>query len=78
MALPDGVPGAPPATPPRCEMIQGAGLEKGSRHAYVAIIDPLPMFREGVANVLSAAGHQVETPTDPLAGPLDGRRPWFC
>jgi DNA-binding NarL/FixJ family response regulator len=32
--------------------------------ARVAVIDPLPLFREGVATVLSAAGHQVETPAD--------------
>ncbi|MGW5581063.1 DNA-binding response regulator [Micromonospora chokoriensis] len=32
--------------------------------ARVAVVDPLPLFREGVAMVLSAAGHQVETPPD--------------
>jgi DNA-binding NarL/FixJ family response regulator len=34
--------------------------------ARVAVIDPLPLFREGVAAVLSAAGHHVETPADPI------------
>jgi DNA-binding NarL/FixJ family response regulator len=32
--------------------------------ARIAVVDPLPLFREGVAVVLSAAGHQVETPAD--------------
>ncbi len=35
--------------------------------ARVAIVDPLPMFRHGVAAVLSAAGHTVEMPADVLA-----------
>lgn len=34
---------------------------------HVAVIDPLPMFRRGVATVLSAAGHWVDTPEDVLA-----------
>jgi len=34
--------------------------------ARVAVIDPLPMFREGVTAVLSAAGHRTETPGDLL------------
>lgn len=32
--------------------------------ARVAVVDPLPLFREGVAAVLSAAGHRTETPAD--------------
>jgi DNA-binding NarL/FixJ family response regulator len=32
----------------------------------VAVVDPLPMFRHGVAAVLSAAGHRVDTPADLL------------
>ncbi|MEU6153354.1 response regulator transcription factor [Actinosynnema sp. NPDC047251] len=32
--------------------------------ARIAVVDPLPLFRQGVASVLSAAGHSVETPTD--------------
>ncbi|QFY15052.1 DNA-binding response regulator [Nonomuraea phyllanthi] len=34
---------------------------------HVAVVDPLPMYREGVASVLSAAGHRVETPAEVLA-----------
>ncbi|MDG4784972.1 DNA-binding response regulator [Micromonospora sp. WMMD1102] len=34
---------------------------------HVAVVDPLPMFRRGVATVLSPAGHRVETPEDVLA-----------
>jgi DNA-binding NarL/FixJ family response regulator len=33
----------------------------------LAVIDPLPMYREGVVSVLSAAGHVVEAPEDLLA-----------
>ncbi|WP_432973473.1 DNA-binding response regulator [Dactylosporangium sp. CA-233914] len=33
----------------------------------LAVIDPLPMYRQGVVSVLSAAGHVVETPDDLLA-----------
>ncbi|MEV4476432.1 hypothetical protein [Nonomuraea sp. NPDC049504] len=40
----------------------------------VAVVDPLPMFRQGVATVLSAAGHDVETPADVLAWVRRGRR----
>src|SRR2546423_199376 len=40
--------------------------------ARVAVIDPLPMFREGVATVLSAAGHHVETPADPVGWAAQG------
>ncbi|MFD1082735.1 response regulator transcription factor [Micromonospora andamanensis] len=32
----------------------------------LAVIDPLPMYRHGVIAVLSAAGYQVGTPTNPL------------
>ncbi|MDN3354172.1 hypothetical protein [Actinomadura sp. DC4] len=32
----------------------------------VAVVDPLPMYRQGVVAVLSAAGHAVETPSDVL------------
>ena len=31
---------------------------------HVAVVDPLPMFRRGVAAVLSAAGHRVDSPED--------------
>ncbi|MEU5863765.1 hypothetical protein ABZ815_21515 [Nonomuraea sp. NPDC047529] len=34
---------------------------------HVAVVDPLPMYREGVAAVLSAAGHRVEAPAELLA-----------
>jgi DNA-binding NarL/FixJ family response regulator len=30
----------------------------------VAVVDPLPMFQQGVAAILSAAGHRVELPED--------------
>ena len=33
----------------------------------LAVIDPLPMYRQGVVTVLSAAGHVVDTPDDLLA-----------
>lgn len=33
----------------------------------VAVVDPLPMYRQGVAAVLSEAGHSVDTPDDVLA-----------
>ncbi|MEU7918967.1 DNA-binding response regulator [Micromonospora zamorensis] len=33
---------------------------------HLAVIDPLPMYRQGVVAVLSAAGYQVETPPDPV------------
>ncbi|MDG4839843.1 DNA-binding response regulator [Micromonospora sp. WMMD967] len=33
---------------------------------HLAVIDPLPMYRQGVVAVLSAAGHQVEVPPDPM------------
>ncbi|MFD6662064.1 response regulator transcription factor [Micromonospora chalcea] len=33
----------------------------------VAIVDPLPMFRHGVTAILSADGHAVDTPDDPVA-----------
>jgi len=32
----------------------------------VAVVDPLPMFRYGVAALLAAAGHEVDTPIDTL------------
>jgi DNA-binding NarL/FixJ family response regulator len=30
----------------------------------VAVVDPLPMFRYGIAALLAAAGHEVDTPAD--------------
>lgn len=30
----------------------------------IAVVDPLPLFRHGVATVLEAAGHTVDTPAD--------------
>ncbi|GIE88884.1 response regulator transcription factor [Actinoplanes regularis] len=33
----------------------------------VAVVDPLPLFRQGAAAVLTAAGHTVHTPSDVLA-----------
>lgn len=33
----------------------------------IAVVDPLPMFRQGLAAVLTAAGHAVETPADVVA-----------
>ncbi|AVT39639.1 response regulator transcription factor [Plantactinospora sp. BB1] len=33
---------------------------------HLAVVDPLPLYRRGVVAVLSAAGHAVETPDDPL------------
>ncbi|AVT34301.1 DNA-binding response regulator [Plantactinospora sp. BC1] len=30
----------------------------------IAVVDPLPMFQQGVVAVLSAVGHDVETPAD--------------
>jgi DNA-binding NarL/FixJ family response regulator len=32
----------------------------------LAVIDPLPMYQQGVVAVLSAAGYQVDAPPDPL------------
>lgn len=34
---------------------------------HVAVVDPLPIYRQGVAAILSALGHIVDTPADPLA-----------
>jgi len=33
----------------------------------VAVLDPLPLFRQGAAAVLSAAGHRVEAPEDVIS-----------
>lgn len=33
----------------------------------IAVVDPLPMFRQGIVAVLEASGHTVETPTDVVA-----------
>jgi DNA-binding NarL/FixJ family response regulator len=33
----------------------------------VAVVDPLPMFRQGVAAALAASGHTVEMPADVMA-----------
>lgn len=33
----------------------------------LAVVDPLPMYRQGVVTVLSGAGHVVEEPDDPVA-----------
>jgi DNA-binding NarL/FixJ family response regulator len=30
----------------------------------IAVVDPLPMFREGVSAILAGSGHTVETPSD--------------
>ncbi|WP_018685534.1 response regulator transcription factor [Actinokineospora enzanensis] len=35
--------------------------------APILVVDPLPLYRRGVAAVLAAAGHPVETHADPLA-----------
>ena len=47
-------------------MIVDAEAERRRDHATarVAVVDPLPLYREGVANVLAAAGHRAETPAD--------------
>jgi DNA-binding NarL/FixJ family response regulator len=34
---------------------------------HIAVADPLPLYRQGVVTVLSAAGHVVETPSDVVA-----------
>lgn len=34
---------------------------------HVAVLDPLPMYQQGVAATLAEAGHIVEVPADPLA-----------
>ncbi len=34
---------------------------------HIAVVDPLPMFRQGVGAVLSAAGYAVDDPADLLA-----------
>src|SRR5690349_40496 len=34
---------------------------------HFAVVDPLPMYQEGVVAVLTAAGHTAEIPPDPLA-----------
>lgn len=33
----------------------------------VAVVDPLPLFRDGAVAALTAAGHAVQTPTDVMA-----------
>lgn len=44
----------------------GKGL-RGSVIVRIAIVDPLPMFREGAAAALAQTGHLVETPADVVA-----------
>lgn len=44
----------------------GKGL-RGSVVVRIAIVDPLPMFREGAAAALAHTGHLVETPADVVA-----------
>lgn len=39
----------------------------------LAVIDPLPMYQEGIIAVLSAAGYHVEVPSDVLAWANSGR-----
>jgi DNA-binding NarL/FixJ family response regulator len=39
----------------------------GRVNVHVAVVDPLPMFQQGVGAVLSAAGYTVEEPADLLA-----------
>jgi DNA-binding NarL/FixJ family response regulator len=41
----------------------------------LAVVDPLPMYRQGVVTVLSGAGHVVQEPDDPVAwaGQTGGR-----
>lgn len=41
---------------------------------HIAIVDSLPMYRQGVATVLSAAGHTVEAPADVLEWTRRGER----
>lgn len=43
----------------------GKGL-RGSVVVRIAIVDPLPMFREGAAAALAQSGHQVDAPSDVL------------
>jgi DNA-binding NarL/FixJ family response regulator len=45
--------------------LPGKGL-RGSVVFRIAIVDPLPMFREGAAAALAQTGHLVETPADVL------------
>ena len=33
----------------------------------IAVVDPLPLFRDGAVAALAAAGHAVQTPTNPVA-----------
>lgn len=33
----------------------------------VAVVDPLPLFRDGAVAALTAAGHEVQTPGDVVA-----------
>jgi DNA-binding NarL/FixJ family response regulator len=33
----------------------------------IAVVDPLPMFQQGIAGALEASGHAVETPADVMA-----------
>jgi DNA-binding NarL/FixJ family response regulator len=39
----------------------------------VAVVDPLPIFQQGVAAILAAAGHAVEAPDDVVAWVRPGR-----
>ncbi|GID29954.1 DNA-binding NarL/FixJ family response regulator [Paractinoplanes brasiliensis] len=44
-------------------MVRRCG-RKDQATARVAVVDPLPIYREGVVTVLAAAGHRTETPED--------------
>lgn len=46
--------------------LDAATLDPPGHDTRIAVADPLPMFRNGVAAALSAAGHQVDTPADVL------------
>jgi DNA-binding NarL/FixJ family response regulator len=41
---------------------------------HLAVIDPLPMYQQGVVAVLSAAGYQVDIPSDPQDWAHRGRK----
>ncbi|MEU8240768.1 DNA-binding response regulator [Actinoplanes missouriensis] len=47
-------------------VLPGTANTADDRDVRVAVVDPLPMYRHGVAALLAAAGHEVDTPADAL------------
>jgi DNA-binding NarL/FixJ family response regulator len=52
----------------RLLFVRGPGWElEPAVPFHVAVVDPLPIFRHGIGEILSAAGHTVEAPHDVVA-----------